>query len=322
MISGENLNEFLLKLTKVDLQKFVDKYNALALIFNENKINTTKNKKDVIISKILAFKENYYKFLIQSLDLEDFNLLKFLLLKKSNNDFLNEHREFINYLIDSYVIFKNDDLIIPRDIYYYLKNLVKNKTIFNYVKSWNRIYKLADGIIIAYGVVDRKYFDIIISGIVEKELIIPKLEFYYKREYIIDSKKIYSNKLTNKKRINKYFKDNNYKLFTNKEYVLLGNSLFHHNIKCYKRFIKMLKNNYIFKNSDINYVDKNIVIPYLYNSLNEEDVAKSNLEKTIIDLFEFKSDKLKLKMLDGIMKIRDEFPLWEYRGYSKIEVKK
>lgn len=82
----------------------------------------------------------------------------------------------------------------------------------------------------------------------------------------------------------------------------------------------MLKNNYVFRNSDIEFVDKNIVIPYLYNSLNEEDVAKKNLEETIEKLFEFKGDKLKQKMLEEVMKIRDEFPLWEYRGFSKIEV--
>ena len=32
--------------------------------------------------------------------------------------------------------------------------------------------------------------------------------------------------------------------------------------------------------------------------------------------------KLKNKMLLEIAKIRDEFPLWEYRGYTKMEVNK
>ena len=82
----------------------------------------------------------------------------------------------------------------------------------------------------------------------------------------------------------------------------------------------MLKNNYVFRNSDIEFVDKNIVIPYLYNSLNEEDEARKSLEETIVTLFEFKGDKLKQKMLEEVMKIRDEFPLWEYRGFTKLEV--
>ena len=79
---------------------------------------------------------------------------------------------------------------------------------------------------------------------------------------------------------------------------------------------------YVFKNKDIEFVDENIVIPYLYNSLNEEDIAYKRLEETIENLFEFKSEKLKNKMLQEISKIRNEFPLWEYRGFTKMEVNK
>ena len=133
---------------------------------------------------------------------------------------------------------------------------------------------------------------------------------------------IKSKKLSNKKRINNYYKDDKYKGFTNKEYVEMGKNTYHHSIKAYKKLIKMLKNYYVFKNKDIDFIDKNIVIPYLYNSLNEEEIAYKNLEETIISLFEFKGDKLKNKMLLEIAKIRDEFPLWEYRGYTKMEVNK
>ena len=58
-------------------------------------------------------------------------------------------------------------------------------------------FPLANGIIIAYGVVSKKYFSFIISGIEEKDKIISKLEFYYKKEYIIEDKMIVSNKLSN-----------------------------------------------------------------------------------------------------------------------------
>ena len=202
------------------------------------------------------------------------------------------------------------------------KKVFKSKSIANYVKKWDRIYKLMDGIIIAYGVVSKKYVDFIISGIENKELIYPKLEYYYKREYDINNTMIKSKKLSNKKRINNYYKDDKYKGFTNKEYVEMGKNTYHHSIKAYKKLIKMLKNYYVFKNKDIDFIDKNIVIPYLYNSLNEEEIAYKNLEETITSLFEFKGDKLKNKMLLEIAKIRDEFPLWEYRGYTKMEVNK
>lgn len=315
-----NYIDYLKKLKKNELTDIIKDYNLFSEIFKIEKIDLKNTKKNQIIEKIIEIKEEYLKYIIMSLDLEDFNKLKEIIHKKVDNEYLISNREFINYLIEKKIIFKDNELLMAQDIKETIIKLIKNKEVIKYINTWDRIYKLVDGIIIAYGVVSIKYFNIIISGIPEKELIIPKLNYYYKKEYKIDSKKIMSNKLTNKKRIDKYLKDNNYKYFTNKDYVLLGSIFYHHNIKSYKKFIKMLKSNYIFKNKDIEFVDKYIVIPYLYNSINEEEIAKDNLEETVIKYFEFKKDKLKNKMLEEIIKIRDEFPLWEYRGYTKKEV--
>ena len=319
-IFGE-YQDYLQKLSKEKLQGIIDDYNNLGNIFNYDSINTKKLKKEELIGKINEIKDNYFKYFVMSLDLKDFNTLKQLTLKKINNDFLNENRDFINYLLDKEILFQEQELMISWDTIDLLKNIIKDKEVVKYVKNGDRIYKLVDGIIVAYGVVSRKYFDMLINDLENHEQIIPKLDYHYKKEYIIDIKKIYSSKLTNKKRITRYVKNDKYKMFTNKEFVEMGISTYHHNIKAYKRFIKMLKNNYVFRNSDIEFVDKNIVIPYLYNSLNEEDDARKSLEETVTTLFEFKGDKLKQKMLEEIVKIRDEFPLWEYRGFTKLEVK-
>ena len=319
-IFGE-YQDYLQKLSKEKLQGIIDDYNNLGNIFNYDSINTKKLKKEELIGKINEIKDNYFKYFVMSLDLKDFNTLKQLTLKKINNDFLNENRDFINYILDKEIIFQEQELMISWDTIDSLKNIIKDKEVVKYVKNSDRIYKLVDGIIVAYGVLSRKYFDMLINDLENDEQIIPKLDYHYKKEYIIDIKKIYSSKLTNKKRITRYVKNDKYKMFTNKEFVEMGISTYHHNIKAYKRFIKMLKNNYVFRNSDIEFVDKNIVIPYLYNSLNEEDDARKSLEETVTTLFEFKGDKLKQKMLEEIVKIRDEFPLWEYRGFTKLEVK-
>lgn len=319
-IFGE-YQDYLQKLSKEKLQGIIDNYNALSKIYNYDSVNTKKLKKEELVTKINEIKESYFKSFVMSLDLEDFNILKQLTLKKTNNDFLNENRNFINYLLDSQIIFQEQELMLSWDTFDLLKKTIKDKEVIKYVKIWDKVYKLIDGIIIAYGVISRKYFNLIINDIENNEVIIPKLDYYYKKEYVIDSKKIYSNKLTNKKRITRYVKNDKYKMFTKKEFVEMGKSTYHHNIKSYKKFIKMLKNNYVFRNSDIEFVDKNIVIPYLYNSLNEEEEARKSLEETVTTLFEFKGDKLKQKMLEEIIKIRDEFPLWEYRGFTKLEVK-
>ena len=318
-IFGE-YQDYLQKLSKEKLQNIIDDYNNLANIFNLEIVNSKKLKKDDMILKIKEIKDDYFKCWIMSLDLSDFNILKHLVFKKVNDEFLKDNRDFMNHLLEKEILFQEQELMMSWDINALFKSLIKNKDVVKYVKTWNRIYKLVDGIIIAYGVVSKKYFDIIVSDIENHEQIIPKLEYYYKKDYTIDNKKIMSNKLTSKKRINSYVKNDKYKMFTNKEFVEMGNSTYHHGIKSYKRFIKMLKNNYVFRNSDIEFVDRNIVIPYLYNSLNEEEKAKKELEETIITLFEFKGDKLKQKMLEEVMKIRLEFPLWEYRGFTKLEV--
>lgn len=316
---GVNYIEYLKKLKKEELIKIINDYNKLCDIYKEEKLDNTKAKKDKLVNDIVNIKDKYLKYLIMSLDLNDYNNLKEV-LKKNTTKVLNEHKELINYLKGKYVIFQEDNLVIPNDLNY--KACFKNKEITNYVKKWSRIYDLVNGMIIAYGVISEDYFSFVTSGIENKEEILPKLDFYYKKEYIIDDTKIVSTKLSNKKRINKYFKDNNYKNFTNKEYVEMGKNIYHHNIKVYKKFIKILKNYYVFKNKDIEFIDENIVIPYLYNSLNEEDIAYKRLEETIENLFEFKSEKLKNKMLQEISKIRNEFPLWEYRGFTKMEVNK
>ena len=319
-IYGE-YEDYLKKMSKEKLLGIVTDYNKFSTIYGKESINVNKkDKKEDVIKVIGEIKEDYFKYLVMSLDLEDFAVLKQLVTKKVNNDYLNAFKNCIEYFIAKAIVFQENDLMLAWDTKDMLKKIIKDKEVVKEIKKSNRLYKLVDGIIVAYGVVSRKYFDMIMDKEEEKEQIIEKLDNYYKKEYVIDNKKIMSNKLSNKKRINSYVKNDKYKMFTNKEFIEMGNNNYHHGIKCYKRFIKMLKNNYVFRNSDIEYVDKNIVIPYLYNSLNEEEIAKKNLEDTVTKLFEFKGDKLKQKMLEEIMKIRDEFPLWEYRGFTKLEV--
>ena len=204
---GINYKEYLTKLKKEELVKIITIYNKLCDIFECEKISDTKSKKDILINNIVNVKDNYLKYIIMSLDLKDYEDLK-KILKKNDTKTLNEHKELINYLKDCFIIFQNDNLEVPNDLDF--KNCFKNKEIQNYVKKWNRIYDLANGVIIAYGVVSKEYFSFITSGTEDKEIVIPKLDFYYKKDYKIEEKMLVSIKLSSKKRINKYFKDKNY----------------------------------------------------------------------------------------------------------------
>lgn len=319
---SKNYKEYLNTLTKNNLVAIVKDYHELCDIYNFDKgLNIEKKKKQDVLDYIIDNINNYLVFFVKSLDLTDFEILKLIISnpKKVTDEFLVENREFINFLLTKSILFQKENLEIPNDINHILKNILNDKNVSLYVKKCNRVYMISSGLVVAYGVVDKGYFEKRLKDLDENALL--KVAYYYKKDYVIEEKRVVSKKLSNKKKINKYLKNQNYKEFTNKELSELGESIYHHEIKSYKKLIKMLKNNYVFKNNDIMYVDKVIIIPYLYNSLNEEEVANKTLEETVIKLFEFKGETLKNKMLENIKKVREDFPLWEYRGKSKNEVK-
>lgn len=315
MIESEiSYEEYLKSLKKDELNSIVVNYNKLCSIYGFKKQENKKLKKEALVNEILECLNDYLKGVIMSLDKDDFEAIKSI-LKNNNNEELNQNKNLINYLKSLKIIYQSDNLQIPKEILEVIKKLIKDKEVANYIKENDYLYKLSEGIIIAYGVIDLNDF----KEIIKQEYIIDLLDFYYKKDFDITDEMLLSKKLTNKKRINKYYKDKDYQQFSLKDFLALGNNSYHHSIKAYKKFIKMLKNNYVFKKRDLDFVDINVVIPYLYNSLNEEEIASKNLEDTVISLFEFKGEKLKQKMLQEIKLIRKDFPLWEYRGHTKNE---
>ncbi|MBD8924185.1 hypothetical protein EGR52_12465 [bacterium] len=315
MIESEiSYEEYLKSLKKDELNSIVANYNKLCSIYGFKKLENKKLKKEALVNEILECLNDYLKGVIMSLDKDDFEAIKSI-LKNNNNEVLNQYKNLINYLKSLKIIYQSDNLQISKEILEVIKKLIKDKEVANYIKENDYLYKLSEGIIIAYGVIDLNDF----KEIIKHEYIIDLLDFYYKKDFDITDEMLLSKKLTNKKRINKYYKDKDYQQFSLKDFLALGNNSYHHSIKAYKKFIKMLKNNYVFKKRDLDFVDINVVIPYLYNSLNEEEIASKNLEDTVISLFEFKGEKLKQKMLQEIKLIRKDFPLWEYRGHTKNE---
>lgn len=315
MIESEiSYEEYLKSLKKDELNSIVANYNKLCSIYGFKKLENKKLKKEALVNEMLECLNDYLKGVIMSLDKDDFEAIKSI-LKNNNNEVLNQYKNLINYLKSLKIIYQSDNLQISKEILEVIKKLIKDKEVANYIKENDYLYKLSEGIIIAYGVMDLNDF----KEIIKQEYIIDLLDFYYKKDFDITDEMLLSKKLTNKKRINKYYKDKDYQQFSLKDFLALGNNSYHHSIKAYKKFIKMLKNNYVFKKRDLDFVDINVVIPYLYNSLNEEEIASKNLEDTVISLFEFKGEKLKQKMLQEIKLIRKDFPLWEYRGHTKNE---
>ena len=152
---NKTFKEYLSNLKKEELNKIIECYNKLCIIFDYPKIEESKGKKEELINSLVNIKDNYLK--------------------------------------EQHIFYTLDNLSVVTDID--LKKIISSKEVIKYVKKNNDLYKMMDGIIIAYGVIDIEYFNIIISSIDNFNLIIPKLEFYYKKDYKVLIDRIITNKL-------------------------------------------------------------------------------------------------------------------------------
>lgn len=310
--------EMLNKLKKEELTKIIDDYNKLAIIFDVEKIKIDKkDKKKDCLEKIDNIKENYFKYLIMLLDLDDYKKLKRMVSKKINEEFINDNEQLINYFISKNIIVKEDDLSILSDIKELLVKILKEKEVIKYIKNNTQNYKLINGIVNAYGILDIKSFIKIVGEDYKLEI----LDYYYKKEYSLDKDKIISDKLTNKTKITKYLNNKKIKEFTNEEYMMLGDFTYHKKIKAYKKLIKLFKKYYVFENKDVSFVDDEIIKPYIYDNTSDDAKIFKNIEIVLDEYFEFRDDLLKNKIMNEITKIKEEMPLWDTRGYNKLEVK-
>lgn len=318
---AENYSNYLENLKKDELNKIVKDYHEICDIydFEQGKNITKKNKKE-IIDYITYNINNYIPSLIKLLDKNDYEILKNIIknYKKLNNECIKENKQFFDYLISKQILFVSKTTKMPKDIYNLIKATIIDKSTTKEITKNNYLYDLAKGLVIAYGVIDKKMFVDKLKKVDLKALL--KIEYYYKKTYIITKDMVITKKITNKEKTKKYLNNTVCKEFKNKELINLARLKYHHNLKSYKKLLKTLKNNYVFKTEDINFIDKELIIPYLYNSLSEEDSAYKKMLKKVDNLFEFNNDKLKNKIIKLIIDIRNNFPIWEYRGFSKSEV--
>ncbi len=294
--------DLLKKLKKEEILKIVNLFHQYCLFYDypiAEEIN--KEKKENIISYLMDKLDVYVKFVISSIDYKELEKLK-----KTKDYNLELFKK--NYLII------NDTL--SSDIKKLISQYLKNKSVNKKIKENKEIYLLARGIMTCYGALPLSLFKTLIG---EKEYLL--ISINNDNLYKIEDDKIYINKITNKRKINKYIKNNDLKKYSKNAYLKLGNNTYHHTFTTYKKLIRVLKNNYLFKNKDINFLDEKIVIPYLYNNTKDEDMALNNLDEAILKYFEFGNSKLKEKIISSLKLVREEFPLWEYRGRSIKEEK-
>ncbi|MBE6140507.1 MAG: hypothetical protein E7172_03105 [Firmicutes bacterium] len=304
MISSKEYKELLTKLRKDKLINLVKHLEKLYLLKENKPLEFSSAKKNELIEFLNDMHYLYLQLIIQTLDYEDYLCLKKIIRKKS---ILGVNKELEKFLNDVKILF-NDEMSF--ETYKFIQKILKNSKIKKTIIKNDEIYKIIDGYIIAYGVVSLEKINNFNANL---------MDIYYKKDYLIFEKEIVSKKLQNKNKIKKYLNDKKYKDFSEKQYLMLGKNIYHHQMKSFKKLISILKRNYVFKNHDIEFIDENIIIPYLYNPLKDEKNAYKKLEESINYYFEFNNDKLKKVMLENIKKIKDEFPVWEFRGFSKNE---
>ena len=306
---NKTFNDYLVNLKKEGLNAIVDSYNRFATIYNEATIVTKGLKKEDIIGLIEKNKSNYVEYILSITSTLERKEIESGEYSKTSQKYLAKY-----HLLD-------EDGILFSDIKKVVDKLLKNNEFIKKMKDWDNVNNIINGLIIAYGVVDTDYVKDVLSKYCDYEQTMALLKLG-SQDYSIEKKKIVSKLLTSRKRIDRYYSDNNYKEFSIKELQKLGTNKYHYDIKEYNKLMSILKNYYVFKRKDIKFIDENIVIPYLYTSINEEDAAKDTLMTKLEEYFEFREDRLKERLYKQVDGIRDNFPLWEYRGFSKKEVEK
>ncbi len=303
--------DLLKKLTKTELNKIVNLYHNYCEIYDYPiACQITKETKEEIINYLVDMQKNFLTFSISSLDETDFKILK----KISKKKVLIVSNEFLKNFLTNNKLIINDTL--ANDIWEEMRKLVKSKRIKKQVKANSQIYLLSQGIITAYGVLKLDTF----KSLLPDEASFNLVKLYPKKNFRVEKDKVVAQELKNKKKIAAYLKNKDLKEFSFKDFINLGNITYHHHNKNYQKLIKLIKSNYLFQKSDIMFLDKVIIIPYLYNNRAFENEALAMLNQNIDEYFEFASDKLKNKLITEIKLIKKEFPMWEYRGKSLCEV--
>lgn len=304
--------DYLKKLKRDEIVTIIKDYNSFSTIDSTITPIEIKNvKKDKLIKLLLENLKNYYKNIIMCMDLCDYNKLKNI-IDHITNDTPCEQK-FIKYLASKKILIDKENLVIANDCKDILIDLLNDGDIYNSILENVNVYRLSEGIINAYGSISVELFDELTSN---KSSLVEK---YYKKEYKMDSEKIYSSELPNDK-ATKLLKNKDLKKFTKDELYQLGTCTYHHNFKAYKKLIKLIKEYYIFKKEDLRFIDDYILVPYLYVPSTKKN--KELLDNNIVENFEIKEDKLKDKMIELINELKDELPNWSKRGYSEKEAKR
>lgn len=282
------------KSQKVDLLfNNLDKYlDSLVKLFNEYEYKAFK---------LLSKRKNYKKSLLSEIEIHILEMLKLYNLvyieTKKNEEYYHIYSDIKKVLF---------------------KTISKNN--YKYILLWEDKLNFVKGIINIFGIVSLDDLFLVYTknfsetkeqlfNVLNKQISIHK---YYKIGEIKKKIYIYNYNFSSLKLAEEFINENDLDKYGYLTYIEYGNRTFEYN-KEYKKLIKLIKRNYVYKKSDL--------LKFINVSLNKYvdlyqidiDKAQKFLEKSLKDKFEFKNIELENKLMTQIEKLAKEEPRWVRR---------
>ncbi len=308
------------KIQEIDL--IINKFSELS----ELSLKYNNLKKSQKIALFINNLDNYLENLVKIFSEDEYKVFKLLSKRKSyKKSLLSETEINILEILKVYNLAyietkKNEE-------YYYIypdikKMLFKtiNKNNYKYILLWKDKINFVRGIINVFGIVSFDDLFLIYTKnysetkeqllkVLNKQISIHK---YYKIGEIKKKIYIYNYNFSSLKLAEEFINENDLDKYGYLTYIEYGNRTFKYN-KEYKRLIKLIKRNYVYKKTDL--------MKFINISLNkyvdlyqiDVDMAQKFLKKCLKDKFEFKNDELESKLMIQIEKLAKEEPRWVRR---------
>ena len=312
-------------LTKADINFILEEF---ALLSDIDTKAIKKLRKDDEIKIILFSLKNYLTDIFNEFYIKDYKALKQLLSYKTIRkvDLGYDEIKVLNCLEKYDLVFslkKNN-----RIVYYFYSDIKKiaiellsNKEILKYIKQQENERILSCGIINAYGAITFTNFCLLLNEKypdLSKELILKHInnQIVIQKEYKIYNKKddivLYNKHFSSIKDVKKIVKEDIYS-YPYEDYLSFGKRDYKYNPE-YKRFIKLIKNKYVYQKGDLYFFQRVVLDKYVDLYRINIDDATTFLDKSIQDRFEYKNDGLKNKLREQITLLAKAEPNWEEKN--------
>lgn len=346
---NENYDEYISSFTKEKIERLL-KINAIMEDNNRklaHVLTISMHKKNLVVEEFKKNIKEIYTNIIKNVN-EDIVKQLEIYLKEYKNNIMEINVSNIKYslhfiellninCIAKVKYIKKEKMIYlytPTEIREILKGILKIKRIRNESQK-NSIYiSNLHNIIATYGIISGKkltqiYNDVygktdestIIQKIITTAIFDDDIKLVMTEEGYI----VYGISFENEDDVLEFFyslpKDLEYKIYTKKEYMEIGEGTYHYNFKEFDELCDFLETNFNMSEDEIYDFDNIFVLDYIFSYQLDADIAKKNFSNNLDKLFVGLniSDKAHISKL--ILSIAKNYPNFNYKGHTYNEMK-